>query len=95
MSNKRKLYIRLMRGAMLLCTALTAGLTLFLIGYVMIKGIPNITWELVSTKPSYLADRIYNRRGADKVAEVRGEIKSDLNDMNNWFLSWGGKIGMR
>ncbi|MDD6187889.1 MAG: phosphate ABC transporter permease PstA [Oscillospiraceae bacterium] len=47
-----------MRGAMLLCTALTAGLTMFLIGYVMIKGIPNITWELVSTKPSYLADRI-------------------------------------
>ncbi|MGM9733744.1 MAG: RagB/SusD family nutrient uptake outer membrane protein [Prevotella sp.] len=45
--------------------------------------------------PSYLADRIYNRRGADKAAEVRGEIKSDLNDMNNWFLSWGGKIGMR
>ena len=41
-----------------MCTALTAGLTLFLIGYVMIKGIPNITWELVSTKPSYLADRI-------------------------------------
>ena len=43
---------------MLLCTALTAGLTMFLIGYVMIKGVPNITWELVSTKPSYLADRI-------------------------------------
>ena len=45
--------------------------------------------------PSYLADRIYNRRGADKAAEVRGEIKSDLNDMNNWFLSWGGKIGLK
>lgn len=45
--------------------------------------------------PSYLADRIYNRRGADKAAEVRGEIKSDLNDMSNWFLSWGGKIGMK
>lgn len=43
---------------MIFCTALTAGLTLLLIGYVMIKGVPNITWELVSTKPSYLADRI-------------------------------------
>ena len=41
-----------------MCTALTAGLTLLLIGYIMIKGVPNITWELVSTKPSYLADRI-------------------------------------
>ena len=26
--------------------------------YVLAKGIPNITWELLSTKPSYLADRI-------------------------------------
>ena len=43
---------------MIFCTALTAGLTLLLIGYIMIKGVPNITWELVSTKPSYLADRI-------------------------------------
>lgn len=58
MGNKRKFYIRLMQGAMIFCTALTAGLTLLLIGYVMIKGVPNITWELVSTKPSYLADRI-------------------------------------
>lgn len=33
-------------------------LVLFLFGYVLIKGIPNITWELLSTKPSYLAGRI-------------------------------------
>ncbi len=56
--NKRKLYINVMRGAMYLCTGLTAALVIFLFGYVLIKGIPNITWELVSTKPSYLAGRI-------------------------------------
>ena len=56
--NKRKLYIGLMRGAMILCTALTAGLVLFLMGYVLVNGIPNITWELLSTKPSYLTERI-------------------------------------
>ena len=58
MDKKRKLYIGLMRGAMILCTALTAALVLFLMGYVLVNGLPNITWELLSTKPSYLSDRI-------------------------------------
>ena len=56
--NKRKIYIGLMRGAMIICTALTAGLVLFLMGYVLVNGIPNISWELLSTKPSYLTERI-------------------------------------
>ena len=47
-----------MRGAMYACTVLTAALVLFLMGYVLINGIPNITWELISTKPSYLTERI-------------------------------------
>lgn len=58
MNNKRKIYIGLMRVAMMLCTAFTAALVLFLLGYVLVKGIPNITWELLSTKPSYLTERI-------------------------------------
>ena len=35
-------------------TAWSIMLTLFLLGYVLIKGLPNISWELLSTKPSYL-----------------------------------------
>ena len=58
MNKRRKLYIGLMRGAMILCTALTAALVLFLMGYVLINGIPNISWELISTKTSYLTERI-------------------------------------
>ena len=58
MNKKRKLYIGLMRGVMILCTAVTASLVLFLMGYVLVKGIPNISWELLSTKPSYLTERI-------------------------------------
>ena len=58
MNRKRKLYIGFMRSAMLVCTALTAALVLFLMGYVLINGIPNISWELLSTKPSYLTERI-------------------------------------
>ena len=54
-SKKRKLFLWTVRGGMYLATALTAGLTLFLMVYVLAKGIPNITWELLSTKPSYLA----------------------------------------
>ena len=58
MNKKRKIYIGFMRGAMYVCTVLTAALVLFLFGYVLMNGIPNITWELLSTKPSYLTQRI-------------------------------------
>lgn len=47
-----------MRAAMYISTGLTAALVIFLIAYVFIKGIPNISWELLSTKPSYLSGRI-------------------------------------
>lgn len=56
--KKRKLYIGLMRGAMLASTLLVAALVLFLVGYVLVNGIPNISWELISTKPSYLKGTI-------------------------------------
>ncbi|MBQ6877678.1 MAG: phosphate ABC transporter permease PstA [Oscillospiraceae bacterium] len=58
MTAKRKIYITIMRGLMYLSAAATAGLVLFMIGYVMIEGIPNITWELISTEPSYLKETI-------------------------------------
>ena len=52
--KKRNVYIWAMRVLMWLAAGITAALTLFLLGYVLIKGLPNITWELLSTKPSYL-----------------------------------------
>ena len=52
--KKRNAYIWVMRLLMWLATGITAVLTLFLLGYVLIKGLPNISWELLSTKPSYL-----------------------------------------
>lgn len=57
-SGSRKIYISMMKGLMALSVLVTCGLALFLIVYVLYKGIPNITWELLSTKPSVLADRI-------------------------------------
>lgn len=58
LSRKRKLYIGIMKAAMYISTILTAALVIFIAAYVIIKGIPNITWELLSTKPSYISGRI-------------------------------------
>lgn len=58
LSRKRRGYIGLMRVLMYLCAALTCSLVLFLIVYVLVRGIPNISWELLSTSPSYLSERI-------------------------------------
>ena len=52
--KKRNVYIWAMRVLMWLAAGITAALTLFLLGYVLVKGVPNISWELLSTKPSYL-----------------------------------------
>ena len=57
-SKRRKVYAVLMRGLMGSATVLTCGLVAFLILYVLVKGIPHITWELLSTKPSYLSGSI-------------------------------------
>lgn len=54
----RKLFIQMVRLGMYLATALTGLLTLFLVAYVLIQGIPNLSWEFVSTKPSYLSGNI-------------------------------------
>ena len=57
-SKKRRAYILLMRILMWLSVSLTAGLVLFLVTYVMAKGLPEISWNLLTTKPSYLSGNI-------------------------------------
>ncbi len=58
MQKKRKLYIAAMKAAMGICSALTFLLVIFMIVYVLFKGLPNITFKLLATSPSYLADSI-------------------------------------
>ena len=58
MTGRRKAYNILLRALMGLAAGLTAALALFLIAYVLVKGLPHVTWELLSTKPSILANRI-------------------------------------
>ena len=57
LSKKRKAYIGTMKTAMYISTGLTAMLVIFLVAYVFIKGIPHISWELLSTKPSYISGK--------------------------------------
>ena len=54
----RRAYNIILRVLMHLAAGLTCLLVLFLIGYVLYKGVPNLSWELVSTSPSYLSGTI-------------------------------------
>ena len=57
-SGGRRAYILTMRILMGAAAIITAALVLFLIAYVLIKGLPNVSWALLSTAPRYLSDRI-------------------------------------
>ncbi len=55
---RRKRYEILMKLCMLASVFVTAALVMFLLVYVLVQGIPNITIELLTTKPSYLSGKI-------------------------------------
>lgn len=57
-SHRRKAYGGVMRMLMYISVGLTCALVLFMIGYVLYKGVPNLSWPLLSTKPSYLSGTI-------------------------------------
>ena len=57
-SGGRRAYILTMRILMGAAAVITAALVLFLIVYVLVKGLPNVSWTLLSTAPCYLSDRI-------------------------------------
>lgn len=58
LSRKRKQYEIRMKALMYLSVLLTATLVFFLLVYVFLQGVPNITLEFLSTKPSYLTGKI-------------------------------------
>lgn len=57
-SRKRKCYAVVMRALTGLAAGLSAALALFLVIYVLVKGLPNLSWRLLSTAPSYLTGEI-------------------------------------
>ena len=54
----RRLKGALLKGVVYLAAALTCALLVGLIGYIFLKGLPGITWELLSTAPSALKGTI-------------------------------------
>ena len=58
LSGKRKAYDRILRFLLYSCAALTCALLVFIIGYIFVKGLPNVTWEFLSTEPSFIKDTI-------------------------------------
>ena len=54
LSVRRRGYAAVMKLLMAAGTLLTGALVLFLIIYVLAMGLPNLSWQLVSTAPSYL-----------------------------------------
>ncbi len=43
---------------MWLAVGITAALTAFIVGYVLLEGVPHLSWKFISTKPSYLTETI-------------------------------------
>lgn len=56
--QKRKTYEVTMKMLMLVSMFLTGVLVIFLISYVLVKGFPNISVEFLTTKPSYITEKI-------------------------------------
>lgn len=58
MSTHRKNMDRLLRGLMGLCSGITCLVLLMTIGYILYRGIPSLTWNLLSTEPNNLTGNI-------------------------------------
>ena len=57
-SGRRRAYIAVMKVLMGIAAGVTAALVAFLLVYVLAKGLPHVTWKLLSTSPSYLSDDV-------------------------------------
>ena len=58
LSTRRRIYDRTMRVLLWLAGGITCALLAFMIGYICFRGIPNLTWPLVSGQTSYLKNTI-------------------------------------
>ena len=56
--KRRKLWNTAVKAAVYAASMLTAGLLVFLIGYIFWRGIPYLSWELVSSQTSYIRNTI-------------------------------------
>ena len=57
-AQRRKLWNRTVKAAVYAASLLTAALLVGLIGYIVYRGAPHLSWQLVSTQTSYIRDTI-------------------------------------
>lgn len=55
---KRIYYKKIMNALMLISVSITCALTIFMFAYVLYRGVPNLSWELISGEPSYINESI-------------------------------------
>ncbi len=57
-SKKRRAKDAVLKLLMYIATAIIVLTLAFLIGYIIYRGLPNTTWELISSKPSLIRNRV-------------------------------------
>ena len=55
---RRRVFDGVTRGLVLLGAGLTIALLVALIGYILVRGLPHVTWQLLSTSPSMMKGTI-------------------------------------
>ena len=58
LSPRRRAYDLWLRLCMIFCAGVTCALLIFLIGYIFCRGLPNLTWDLLSGQTSYIQNTI-------------------------------------
>lgn len=56
--HRRKLRNGALQFLLYLAAGITAALLIFLVGFIFYRGLPHLTWELLSTQTSYISDSI-------------------------------------
>jgi phosphate transport system permease protein len=55
-SVRRRRKIKALNVLMIISFLLILAVLIFIIGYILVRGLPNITWEMLSTEPSVIHD---------------------------------------
>ena len=58
LSPRRRIYDRGLRILLWICAGITCALLIFLIGYIFYRGLPGITWSLLTSQTSYIKDTV-------------------------------------
>ena len=58
LSPRRRAYDRSLRTLLYVCAGITVALLVFLIGYIFYRGMPGLSWQLISGQTSYIRNTV-------------------------------------